>query len=750
MHEHFNGSTPDYYYDDLLYQWIRTESNGVLVNDAWEAFAIAADNYSAWGYVNDPELKHAIFHNWTLANVLDGLDEPAKDPRWEYPNHVVRIRSNDTYGTGWLRDNYDSYCNSYPWPNYYQEGNCGCGNWYPPEQYISQLGEPIIYDSADQEPASYQESGAGIEIYAADYVEFIADGSFPSNTILSLEFDVSDEDADVLWSRSDNILIHCDAVAYGSNTETLIGVYNIDMSQSDFPLYAGRLYSYIPDFGSAVGFVHTVVSSMENEPMDTDSSNKYPLRSYSVKATAVPQYIDVSGTIYTDTKWYHGQVVSVTNDLFVNNDVTLTIEPGVDIKFREGKGLTVQGNLVAIGNDVFPCTFTSNEGNPQAGDWVGIKTIGVNANIQMKHCVIEYAEKGLAIGNSQSHTVQNNTFRNCDEMGLWIQYPTLNEPITGNLFESNHYGTYLYLATVNVFMGNTFNQNDVGMYMENSWINSSEGFKDLYFSSNDIGLQVIDPSDGITYLKYSSFSGNSNCAIYFDRAGGTGNLELENLYIQDGTVLGCYAGIKALGGTTEMKVRHCDIRDFGGFLGPNIGISCICNGRVDAGLISQYGNNRFLENNADIQYANRLANPPPLYAIGNCWDDQSGEPDFIGNHANKIEWEPSDCSGWGGIPTPPIPKELFFTGISNVYPNPTEESLSIEFSIDESDEAALKIYDITGRLVRSLVDEKPSQGIHTVEWDGCDQSGNILGNGVYICRLVTDSTVESKRIVLMR
>ncbi|MCD5383574.1 T9SS type A sorting domain-containing protein, partial [candidate division WOR-3 bacterium] len=64
---------------------------------------------------------------------------------------------------------------------------------------------------------------------------------------------------------------------------------------------------------------------------------------------------------------------------------------------------------------------------------------------------------------------------------------------------------------------------------------------------------------------------------------------------------------------------------------------------------------------------------------------------------------------------------------------------------------SLSIYDLAGRLVRTLVDMPHSPGIYSVEWDGKDSEGNKVKSGIYFCRLeVGGRTVASMKMVKIR
>lgn len=83
--------------------------------------------------------------------------------------------------------------------------------------------------------------------------------------------------------------------------------------------------------------------------------------------------------------------------------------------------------------------------------------------------------------------------------------------------------------------------------------------------------------------------------------------------------------------------------------------------------------------------------------------------------------------------------------ITQNYPNPFNPVTRIDFALNESKDVRLEVYDILGRKVSTLVDERLNFGFHSVAFDG---SG--LASGVYIYRLVTDQAVLSKKMVLVK
>jgi hypothetical protein len=84
------------------------------------------------------------------------------------------------------------------------------------------------------------------------------------------------------------------------------------------------------------------------------------------------------------------------------------------------------------------------------------------------------------------------------------------------------------------------------------------------------------------------------------------------------------------------------------------------------------------------------------------------------------------------------------------YPNPFNPTTNIAFSIASATSVSLKIYDVTGRLVRVLLDERREAGRYGVVWDGFDARGSAVASGVYFYRLSTREFVETRKMVLLR
>jgi len=84
------------------------------------------------------------------------------------------------------------------------------------------------------------------------------------------------------------------------------------------------------------------------------------------------------------------------------------------------------------------------------------------------------------------------------------------------------------------------------------------------------------------------------------------------------------------------------------------------------------------------------------------------------------------------------------------YPNPFNPSTTIEFTLPESGFTALSIYNISGQKVRELAADYMTAGVHSLTWDGRDDSGNAVSSGIYITRLVAGKQVTAGRMLLLK
>jgi hypothetical protein len=82
-------------------------------------------------------------------------------------------------------------------------------------------------------------------------------------------------------------------------------------------------------------------------------------------------------------------------------------------------------------------------------------------------------------------------------------------------------------------------------------------------------------------------------------------------------------------------------------------------------------------------------------------------------------------------------------------PNPTSGAVRLGFAVREGDIGSLNIYDISGRLVRSLVANVGGPISQSLHWDLDDNAGRRVAAGIYFARLETGNTTITRQVVLL-
>ncbi len=88
--------------------------------------------------------------------------------------------------------------------------------------------------------------------------------------------------------------------------------------------------------------------------------------------------------------------------------------------------------------------------------------------------------------------------------------------------------------------------------------------------------------------------------------------------------------------------------------------------------------------------------------------------------------------------------------LTGAVPNPFNPQTHIKFSLPRDAHVSLNLYDVSGRLVRSLVSNTMTAGDHSVRWAGRDDAGKSVASGTYFMRLVAGGETSVRSMVLVR
>jgi len=108
---------------------------------------------------------------------------------------------------------------------------------------------------------------------------------------------------------------------------------------------------------------------------------------------------------------------------------------------------------------------------------------------------------------------------------------------------------------------------------------------------------------------------------------------------------------------------------------------------------------------------------------------------------------------WAGYTTPagsPPEPEPAGCVLLPAWPNPVRDRVTLAFSLTRPGAVALRLVDVSGRLVRTLEEGRFPAGTSRVTWDGRDARGRSVADGVYLCRLETAGAVRSRSVVVIR
>jgi len=154
----------------------------------------------------------------------------------------------------------------------------------------------------------------------------------------------------------------------------------------------------------------------------------------------------------------------------------------------------------------------------------------------------------------------------------------------------------------------------------------------------------------------------------------------------------------------------------------------------------------------------------PLFQHSGWWYDYfTGDSLNVINTSELITLEPGEFRIYTSVklPTPEpniindveqtdndiIVKEFL---LEQNYPNPFNPATEIKFHIAKEGFVSLKIYDLLGREIKTLVNEELTNGIYSAKWNGDNNLGEKVSSGIYLYRIETGSFTDSRKMLLLK
>jgi flagellar hook assembly protein FlgD len=93
------------------------------------------------------------------------------------------------------------------------------------------------------------------------------------------------------------------------------------------------------------------------------------------------------------------------------------------------------------------------------------------------------------------------------------------------------------------------------------------------------------------------------------------------------------------------------------------------------------------------------------------------------------------------------PENMF---ISLAYPNPFNATVTVRYSLPEESDVEIVIYDIRGRVVKTIYKEGVSAGENSIIWEGTGESGEKIASGIYLYRITAGGYEATSRMTLLK
>ena len=84
------------------------------------------------------------------------------------------------------------------------------------------------------------------------------------------------------------------------------------------------------------------------------------------------------------------------------------------------------------------------------------------------------------------------------------------------------------------------------------------------------------------------------------------------------------------------------------------------------------------------------------------------------------------------------------------YPNPFNPETNIPFTVNETQKVKLEIYNITGQLVKTVINGTFASGSYTAAWNAVDNNNNPVSSGIYFGRLSGEKVSQTRQIILLK
>jgi len=459
-----------------------------------------------------------------------------------------------------------------------------------------------------------------------------------------------------------------------------------------------------------------------------------------------------------DCQWVWADYRNVQHDMTVDTGLILTVRPGTTVYVAPEDtartepdtlrvALSVEGALNAEGTAADPIVFRSMSEEPLPGDWYGILFADENSSGSLSNCVIQDARYGVK--SAVTVDIADCQISNCLTAGIYM-YDNMdtasvvnNRSTISNCYVWNNIdgaGMRIWNCPYAISVDScTVTLNDCGIWVSNAAPVITASNMNANYSR---GIWVTRYQYPAPYpypvIQWCHMQGNGEEGIKceYNKAQISYSKSWEN---------GTY-GILAYGDDADPVIDHSKIID-----NPAAGM------RVDSYAYPVLGNASTGEGRYNSLYgqsqAKNVYNTTSQYIYAqNCW--WGSNPPNVSKFYGRVTYQPYLTSDPVYYLAPLKPNTPTVLSLEQNFPNPfigTAGATTLKYSIpSESDRVVLKIFDVSGRRVSTLVDRPHRPGYYSARWDGRNERGGTVAPGVYFCEMSVGKQSFTKKIVLFR
>jgi len=445
--------------------------------------------------------------------------------------------------------------------------------------------------------------------------------------------------------------------------------------------------------------------------------------------------------------WIHQSEIEIMNSSITNNVAPM------------GSGLSISYNsVVNLNNSII-------SGNNSGTIYSSEGLLSSNSNLNIDNCIIDNNSRGIVF-NTGDLTINNSNLSNNNSNALWSNSSSA-------IIDSCYFSQNQFVAGANCGGG------AIMILSAESFLITNSIFKENMISGDggNIGggaiytYSDIEVKNCIFYENIANVSGNSNggSAIYFNNSNSiiSNCILWNNITTENGSVVSLLQESNPIFINSIIYNNSPNIIEFLetdpiSYNTVSIYYSNIQNGE-DIIHTNGFGNYFWDESNCDFNplFVDIINGDFTLLPNSPCID--AGTPigwlippnfeisidDFLGYNAIGISY---DIGVFEGNSTA-IENYSFPLKKINIvnYPNPFNPSTTIEFSIQNSSKVELSIFNIKGQKIKTLVQNQLNEGLHSIIWNGNEESGNSVSSGIYYYKLNVNGKTEAvKKCLLLK